>query len=87
MLVFEADEEGGDYGIDWLAENHWDKLDAAFSLNEGGIIGTEAAAASPGGRHRPRQDLALRRAADARRLHATLPGRSPRARSIGSRAR
>ena len=38
VLVFEADEEGGDYGIEWLAENHWDKLDAAYSLNEGGII-------------------------------------------------
>jgi acetylornithine deacetylase/succinyl-diaminopimelate desuccinylase-like protein len=30
VLVFEGDEEGGDYGIEWLAENHWDKLDAAF---------------------------------------------------------
>jgi len=38
VLVFEADEEGGDYGIEWLAENYWPKLDAAFSLNEGGII-------------------------------------------------
>ena len=42
VLVFEADEEGGDYGIEWLAENHWDQLDAAFSLNEGGIISTDA---------------------------------------------
>ena len=41
VLVFEADEEGGDYGIEWLAENHWDKLDAAYSLNEGGIMSTE----------------------------------------------
>ena len=41
ILVFEADEEGGDFGIEWLAENHWDKLDAAYSLNEGGIISTE----------------------------------------------
>ena len=40
VLVFEADEEGGDHGIEWLAENHWDKLDAAFSLNEGGIMST-----------------------------------------------
>jgi acetylornithine deacetylase/succinyl-diaminopimelate desuccinylase-like protein len=40
VLVFEADEEGGDHGIDWLAENHWDKLDAAYSLNEGGIMST-----------------------------------------------
>ena len=41
VLVFEADEEGGDYGIDWLAENHWGKLDAAYSLNEGGVISTQ----------------------------------------------
>jgi len=40
VLVFEGDEEGGDYGIEWLAEHHWDQLDAAFSLNEGGIIST-----------------------------------------------
>jgi acetylornithine deacetylase/succinyl-diaminopimelate desuccinylase-like protein len=40
VLVFEADEEGGDFGIEWLAENHWDKLDAAYSLNEGGIMST-----------------------------------------------
>src|SRR3954452_19546356 len=32
VLVFEADEEGGDYGIDWLAEHQWNKLDAAYSL-------------------------------------------------------
>jgi acetylornithine deacetylase/succinyl-diaminopimelate desuccinylase-like protein len=42
VLVFEADEEGGDYGVEWLAENHWDQLDAAFSLNEGGIMSTDA---------------------------------------------
>ena len=41
MLVFEADEEGGDLGIEWLAEHHWDKLDAAYSLNEGGIMSTD----------------------------------------------
>src|SRR4051794_28346334 len=41
VLVFEGDEEGGDFGIDWLAERHWDQLDAAFSLNEGGIISTD----------------------------------------------
>src|SRR3954454_7587132 len=40
VLVFEADEEGGDFGIEWLADNHWDKLDAAYSLNEGGIMST-----------------------------------------------
>jgi acetylornithine deacetylase/succinyl-diaminopimelate desuccinylase-like protein len=41
VLVFEGDEEGGDYGIDWLAEHYWNELDAAFSLNEGGIISTD----------------------------------------------
>src|SRR3954447_11838182 len=41
VLVFEADEEGGDYGIEWLAEHYWDKLDAAYSINEGGIISTK----------------------------------------------
>ena len=45
VLVFEGDEEGGDYGIEWLAENHWDKLDAAYSLNEGGSSAPIAAAA------------------------------------------
>ena len=59
VLVFEADEEGGDYGIEWLAENHWDKLDAAYSLNEGGIISTDARG-PPETRRRDgaRQDLA-----------------------------
>src|SRR3954452_2947096 len=41
VLVFEADEEGGDSDIEWLAKSHWDKLDAAYSLNEGGIISTD----------------------------------------------
>ena len=36
ILLAEADEEGGDYGTGWLAENHWDKIDAGVSLNEGG---------------------------------------------------
>jgi len=40
VLVFEADEEGGDFGIEWLAEHYWDKLDAAYSINEGGIMST-----------------------------------------------
>ena len=38
ILLAEADEEGGDYGTAWLAENHWDKIDAGVSLNEGGWI-------------------------------------------------
>ena len=38
ILLSEADEEGGSYGTRWLAENHWAKIDAADSLNEGGWI-------------------------------------------------
>lgn len=36
VLLSEADEEGGSYGTSWLAARAWAKLDAAFSLNEGG---------------------------------------------------
>ena len=38
IFLAEADEEAGDYGTDWLAKNHWDKIDAEFVLNEGGWI-------------------------------------------------
>ncbi len=38
ILLAEADEEGGSYGTTWLAENHWPKIDAGISLNEGGWI-------------------------------------------------
>jgi acetylornithine deacetylase/succinyl-diaminopimelate desuccinylase-like protein len=38
ILLSEADEEGGSYGTRWLADNHWDKIDAGVSLNEGGWI-------------------------------------------------
>jgi acetylornithine deacetylase/succinyl-diaminopimelate desuccinylase-like protein len=38
ILLAEADEEGGSYGTGWLADNHWDKIDAGVSLNEGGWI-------------------------------------------------
>jgi len=38
ILLAEADEEGGSYGTTWLAENHWPKIDAGESLNEGGWI-------------------------------------------------
>ena len=38
ILLAEADEEGGTYGTTWLAENHWDKIDASESINEGGWI-------------------------------------------------
>ena len=38
ILLSEADEEGGTYSTSWLAENHWDKIDAGESINEGGWI-------------------------------------------------
>ncbi|EQB62712.1 MAG: peptidase M20 [candidate division Zixibacteria bacterium RBG-1] len=42
ILLLEADEEaGGKFGIEWLVENHLDKIKAEFVLNEGGRIITE----------------------------------------------
>jgi acetylornithine deacetylase/succinyl-diaminopimelate desuccinylase-like protein len=38
ILLSEADEEGGRYNTEWLAQQHWDKMDCEFSLNEGGWI-------------------------------------------------
>jgi len=38
IFVAEADEEGGRYGVNWLARDHWPKIDAEFALNEGGWI-------------------------------------------------
>jgi acetylornithine deacetylase/succinyl-diaminopimelate desuccinylase-like protein len=39
IFLAEADEEGAlPYSTSWLAQNHWDKIDAEFSLNEGGWI-------------------------------------------------
>jgi acetylornithine deacetylase/succinyl-diaminopimelate desuccinylase-like protein len=36
IFLAEADEEQGQFNTNWLADNHWDKIDAEFSLNEGG---------------------------------------------------
>ncbi|MBI3791564.1 MAG: M20/M25/M40 family metallo-hydrolase [Gemmatimonadetes bacterium] len=37
ILALTADEEGGpDNGVRWLIQNHKDKIDAAYALNEGG---------------------------------------------------
>lgn len=38
IFVAEADEEGGRYSTSWLAQDHWQKMDAEFALNEGGWI-------------------------------------------------
>lgn len=36
IVLTDCDEEAGDYGSSWLAEQHWDKLDAGMVLTEGG---------------------------------------------------
>lgn len=36
IFLAEADEEQGAFSTGWLAEHHWDKIDAEFALNEGG---------------------------------------------------
>ena len=46
ILVCGADEEhGGRYGFGWLAQNHPEKLDAPFAVNEGGGTPIQAAGA------------------------------------------
>ncbi len=37
ILLSEADEEAGSTGIQWIIANAWDKIDAEFALNEGGL--------------------------------------------------
>ncbi len=36
IVLTDCDEEAGNYGSRWLAQNHWDKLDAGMVLTEGG---------------------------------------------------
>lgn len=36
IVLTDCDEEAGDYGSRWLAEHHWDKIDAGSVLTEGG---------------------------------------------------
>jgi acetylornithine deacetylase/succinyl-diaminopimelate desuccinylase-like protein len=36
IVLTDCDEESGSYGSGWLAEQHWDKLDAGMVLTEGG---------------------------------------------------
>ena len=36
IVLTDCDEEAGSYGSSWLAENHWDKVDAGMVLTEGG---------------------------------------------------
>ncbi len=41
ILLAEADEEAGSSGIQWLIRNAWDRIDAEFALNEGGLARDE----------------------------------------------
>lgn len=43
IFLAEADEEQGQFNTTWLAQAHWDKIDAEFALNEGGrtLIGAD----------------------------------------------
>lgn len=36
IFLAEADEEQGEFNTGWLAQHHWPKIDAEFTLNEGG---------------------------------------------------
>ena len=36
IVLTDCDEEAGSYGSRWLAEQHWDKVDAGMVLTEGG---------------------------------------------------
>jgi acetylornithine deacetylase/succinyl-diaminopimelate desuccinylase-like protein len=36
IVLTDCDEEAGQYGSGWLAENHWDKINAGMVLTEGG---------------------------------------------------
>lgn len=38
ILLAEADEEVHSQGMRWMVENAWDKIDAAFAINEAGAI-------------------------------------------------
>ena len=39
IFLAEADEEaGGGSGINYMVQNHWDKIESEFALNEGGTI-------------------------------------------------
>ncbi|WP_435198188.1 M20/M25/M40 family metallo-hydrolase [Janibacter sp. GS2] len=47
IVLTDCDEEAGDYGSRWLAENHWDKIDAGSVLTEGGWFLAQSDATTP----------------------------------------
>jgi len=83
ILLVEADEEsGGPYGTEWLAEKHWDLMQCAFALNEGGWImekeGGAATASGTGVRYvsistADKQSLSLLLTAHGTSTHSSLP--------------
>ena len=40
IFLVESDEESATWNTSWLAQQHWDKMDCEFALNEGGWIMT-----------------------------------------------
>ena len=88
ILLSEADEEGGAYGTTWLAENHWDKIDAGVSINEGGwIFAGGARRREADGHHDDRQELAVGHLPHARHVDALLAAAARQRAAPARRAR
>jgi acetylornithine deacetylase/succinyl-diaminopimelate desuccinylase-like protein len=47
MFLSDCDEEAGPHGARWLAERHWDKIDAGAVLTEGGWLLTQRDGTTP----------------------------------------
>lgn len=47
IVLTDCDEEAGSYGSAWLAEKHWDKIDAGSVLTEGGWFLAQGDARTP----------------------------------------
>ncbi|MEX1907209.1 M20/M25/M40 family metallo-hydrolase [Janibacter sp. Y6] len=47
IVLTDCDEEAGSYGSGWLAENHWEKIDAGSVLTEGGWFIAQSDKTSP----------------------------------------
>lgn len=47
IFLSDCDEEAGTHGTRWLAEGHWDKIDAGSVITEGGWILTRADGVTP----------------------------------------
>ncbi|NYF96965.1 M20/M25/M40 family metallo-hydrolase [Janibacter cremeus] len=47
IVLTDCDEEAGSYGSRWLAEHHWDKIDAGSVLTEGGWFLAQSDSTTP----------------------------------------